>query len=45
MQVWGGHLKAGVCSATVELVVRRLDGAFKKEFDETIGLKLWQIGS
>jgi predicted DNA-binding protein with PD1-like motif len=43
MQVWGGHLKAGACSATVELVVRRLDSDYSKQFDQAIGLKLWRL--
>jgi predicted DNA-binding protein with PD1-like motif len=43
MQPWAGHLKAGVCSATVELVVRQLDSAYSKAHDDAIGLKLWQL--
>jgi predicted DNA-binding protein with PD1-like motif len=38
-----GHLAAGVCSATVELIIRRLDSHFAKQLNEDIGLPLWQL--
>lgn len=43
MAAHAGHLAAGVCSATVELVVRPLDGRYEKRHDEIIGLNLWQL--
>jgi uncharacterized protein len=38
-----GHLAAGVCSATVELVVRPLDSRYAKRHDDAIGLNLWRF--
>jgi uncharacterized protein len=43
MTAMAGHLVRGACSATVELIIRPLDGAFTKTLDESIGLKLWQL--
>lgn len=39
----GGHLVRGVCSATVELVVRPLASHYSKHHDARVGLKLWQF--
>ncbi len=44
MTVYGGHLVKGVCSATVELIVRPLPSAYTKQLDEEVGLKVWQLG-
>jgi len=44
MQSFGGHLVAGACSATAELVVTPLSTRYRKNFDESIGLKIWNFG-
>lgn len=43
MQAFGGHLVSGVCSATAELIIRPLPTQFRKNFNEVIGLKVWDF--
>jgi predicted DNA-binding protein with PD1-like motif len=43
MTASAGHLVAGVCSATVELIIQPLESSYAKKFDEEVGLKLWQV--
>lgn len=43
MNASGGHLVKGVCSATIELVVRRYYAKINKKFDDQVGLRLWDI--
>lgn len=45
MQAFGGHLVKGVCSGTTELVLTPLASEFRKNFDENIGLKVWDFDS
>ncbi len=45
MTVFGGHLARGVCSATLELMIRPLPTAFTKAYDDDIGLKLWNLAA
>ena len=42
-QVFGGHLTAGVISATGELVVRVLDGRVERAFSEEIGINRFRF--
>jgi len=43
MSAYGGHLVNGVCSATAEIVITPLETAFRKTFDDDIGLKIWDF--
>ena len=43
MNVYGGHLVKGMVSATVEVILEKLESSFEKKFDEDIGLKLWEM--
>lgn len=43
MQAFGGHLVKGVCSATVELVLRDLGTKYAKTHNADIGLNLWGL--
>ncbi len=43
MQAFGGHLVKGLVSATMEIIITVFQTEYVKEYDETIGLKLWQL--
>ncbi|HSX14918.1 MAG TPA: PPC domain-containing DNA-binding protein [Candidatus Saccharimonadales bacterium] len=43
MQALGGHVVEAVCSATGELVLTPLSTAFRKNYNEDIGLKVWDF--
>lgn len=43
MQAFGGHLVQAVCAATVELSIQPLPTTFRKDFNESIGLKIWNF--
>lgn len=43
MRGFGGHLVESIVSATVEVILKQADTAYTKSFDETIGLKLWDL--
>lgn len=43
MSAFGGHLVDGVCSATAEIVIKPLTTTFRKNFDESVGLKTWDF--
>lgn len=42
-QVYGGHLSSATISATGEIVVRVIEGAVDRKFDEEIGLNLFSF--
>jgi predicted DNA-binding protein with PD1-like motif len=43
MAVFGGHLVNGTCSATLELIITKLDSAFTKLPDDRVGLNIWDL--
>jgi uncharacterized protein len=43
MQVHGGHLVKGECSATLELIVKSFPSEHAKLQDDAIGLKVWDL--
>jgi predicted DNA-binding protein with PD1-like motif len=43
MTTHGGHLVHATCSATLELIIRRLDTSYAKRHDDTVGLNIWQL--
>jgi predicted DNA-binding protein with PD1-like motif len=43
MQVYGGHLVSGECSATAEIFLHEYDTKFSKAFDDGTGLNVWQF--
>ena len=45
MSAFGGHLVSGDCSATAELVIEPLTTDFRKNFDESAGLKIWDFNA
>ncbi|HVQ44686.1 MAG TPA: DUF296 domain-containing protein [Candidatus Saccharimonadia bacterium] len=45
MQVYGGHLVSGACSATLEIFLHQYATSFGKQFDDAIGLNVWDFGS
>lgn len=45
MQVYGGHLVSGTCSATLEVILHQYATSFTKTFDDTVGLNVWDFGS
>lgn len=40
---YGGHLQRGVVSATLEMVIRVLDGRVERQYSEEIGLNLMRF--
>lgn len=42
-EVFGGHLQQAVVSATCEMVIRLIDGAVDRYYDEKIGLNLFRF--
>ncbi len=44
MQAFGGHLVKGICSATAEIILTPLPTRFRKDFNNDIGLKIWDFG-
>jgi len=42
-EVFGGHLQQAVVSATCEMVIRLIDGAIDRYYDEKIGLNLFRF--
>ncbi|MFI5240276.1 MAG: PPC domain-containing DNA-binding protein [Candidatus Saccharimonadia bacterium] len=45
LEVKAGHLVSGTCSATLELVITRINSTLDKVFDDEIGLKVWDISA
>lgn len=45
LSAYGGHLVSGACSATAELVIRPLPTQFRKNYEESVGLKVWDFDS
>jgi uncharacterized protein len=45
MQVLGGHLVKGQCSATLELILNGYPSHHWKTQDDAIGLKVWDFGA
>jgi uncharacterized protein len=43
MNVRGGHLVKGMCSATLELILTTYATHFAKQPDDAIGLKVWEF--
>ncbi len=43
MKGFGGHLVEAFVSATVEVILESSETHYTKSFDETIGLKLWDL--
>lgn len=43
MQVFGGHLVKGTCSATLELILKSFPSEHAKVQDDHIGLKVWAL--
>ncbi len=43
MNVLGGHLVRGECSATLELIIHTFPSRHAKTHDDTIGLKVWDF--
>ncbi|HEY6736100.1 MAG TPA: PPC domain-containing DNA-binding protein [Candidatus Saccharimonadia bacterium] len=45
MHAFGGHLMAGVCGATLEVIVTAYPSQFTKSYNEQIGLNVWDFPS
>ena len=43
MKTFAGHLVKGVCSATVEIVIKKFESGIQKYPDDEVGLKLFDI--
>ena len=43
MQVFGGHLNECRISATCEIIITKIDGIINRNFDESIGLNLFDF--
>lgn len=43
MEVKGGHVKEATVSATVEVILRKIEGHIDRKYSEEIGLNLWEI--
>jgi predicted DNA-binding protein with PD1-like motif len=43
MQVRGGHLVSGKCSATLELIIKSFPSTHAKVQNDEIGLKVWDL--
>ena len=43
MQAFGGHLVQGNASATIEMTITVYPTTYVKQFNEEVGLKLWEL--